>query len=62
MPKLQKRTITKGGKPSTSYLVTLPKELVESIGWKAGDYLNLSPTKEENMMIMNVTHRKRKED
>lgn len=62
MPKLQKRTITKGGKPSTSYLITLPKDLVESMGWEAGDYLNLSPSDKYDMLIKNVDYRRRKED
>lgn len=54
MPKLQERTIKKKGKPSTSYLVTLPKELISKLKWKGGDWLTISVSPDSDVVIQNL--------
>ena len=62
MPKLQERTISKGGKPSTSYLVTLPKELVSKLKWKGGDWLTISVSADSDVVIQNLDRKGKFDD
>lgn len=54
MPRLQERTIKKGGKLSSSFLVTIPKDIINRLGWEKGDFLSITPTTEKKVLIENI--------
>ena len=54
MPKLQLRITKKNEKIiSSSYFITIPKELVNSMKWKDGDILLFSKLDEKRLVLEN---------
>lgn len=52
MAKLQRIKRSNG---SVSYSVNIPLEIIEKIGWKKGDELEISETKNINVYILSVS-------
>lgn len=51
MPKLQLRVTRTGEKEASSYFITIPKELVNSVGFKDGDILLWSKHEKDKLLL-----------